>query len=457
MSVDLRDRLYRRMIDSNRPWPADEIARETLKIVSDVARAERLVIAILGSDPRFLRRGESTWQALARPAPALADLSFLLVDVPRSFPADAAPVFLQSYDPRHGRAGELITVQPDGSGLIRLVASFEDRLLASFVAPAARRGLHRLERLYAIPATSERLLDLTAWQRAMDVPARAPFARGGDEGIEERMHAARAALDDLLDRGGAQTLEEVEALLESGFRGEEIEFSSYRFSREDLDRIPPRPGIYRFLGESGDLLYVGKSRDLRRRVTSYFRPLAPDHRRRASLLEAIRSLEWETVPSELEALLLESEAIRAGRPLFNQQIEIHCEGEAPAVTDGDLAFVLCEGDPDEVSAFLLRDRMPWARARLPRASGEAGLARAREVAVAWIEGRRDPGCRLHFLDAAAGAIVLRFLKIHRDRIDWMRREDFADGEGMAAALAELAARERPAWEPWRLRGPADPL
>jgi hypothetical protein len=456
VNTDLRDKLHVRMAASDRPWTAEEIARDALRIVSDAARAEQLVTAILGKDPRFERLPSSTWRARREPAPTLQDLAFLIAEIPPIANGEA-PLFLQPYDPKQGRAGGIDAVLPEGVGLSRLVALREGRLLVSTSAPAVRRRLHQIEREHAVAASSERLLDLSACAKLVGVALPDPVARGNSATVDERMIASRELLDGILETIGAQSLDEVEARIEEGPGSREVDFSPFRFGREELDRIPSRPGLYRFHGEDGKLLYIGKSRDLHRRVGSYFRPLAPDHRRRASLLDAIRDLEWETTPSELEALLLESEAIRSSRPIFNQQVETHAESVEWSAADADLGFVLCEGDPDLVSAFFFHDRSPWARGRLPRAPLAGARQAALAIAEAWISGQISPDSGLVPLDEAGRALVVRFLLLHRDRIDRLLRADFVGLEGLAAALADLAVRERPVWEPWSLRGVVDPL
>lgn len=78
-----------------------------------------------------------------------------------------------------------------------------------------------------------------------------------------------------------------------------------------------RPGVYRFTGPRGEVLYVGKSIRLRSRLLSYFRPDAP--RKVRELLRVAAGIEWEHAPNEFEALLREFRQIRAFRPRFNKQ------------------------------------------------------------------------------------------------------------------------------------------
>jgi excinuclease UvrABC nuclease subunit len=77
-----------------------------------------------------------------------------------------------------------------------------------------------------------------------------------------------------------------------------------------------RPGIYRFLGSEGEVLYVGKSKQLRTRLLSYFRAEWP-HDKGARILWRAGRIEWEYQPSEFGALLRELRLIKQLRPRYN--------------------------------------------------------------------------------------------------------------------------------------------
>ena len=76
------------------------------------------------------------------------------------------------------------------------------------------------------------------------------------------------------------------------------------------------PGVYVMRGAHGDVLYVGKSTQLRTRLLSYFRLPWPEHRH-ARMLRETASIEWEALPSEFAALLREVRLIRAHLPRYN--------------------------------------------------------------------------------------------------------------------------------------------
>ncbi len=80
--------------------------------------------------------------------------------------------------------------------------------------------------------------------------------------------------------------------------------------------LPTAPGVYRMLDENGDVVYVGKAKSLKARVTNYTRPEANPVRIQR-MIAATRSMEFVRTETESEALLLEANLIKRLRPRFN--------------------------------------------------------------------------------------------------------------------------------------------
>ncbi|MFL6024943.1 MAG: excinuclease ABC subunit UvrC, partial [Marmoricola sp.] len=81
--------------------------------------------------------------------------------------------------------------------------------------------------------------------------------------------------------------------------------------------IPTSPGVYRFRDKDGRVVYVGKAKNLRSRLSSYFADVASLHPRTATMVTTAASVEWTVVETEVEALQLEYSWIKEYDPRFN--------------------------------------------------------------------------------------------------------------------------------------------
>jgi len=86
--------------------------------------------------------------------------------------------------------------------------------------------------------------------------------------------------------------------------------------KDQVRRLPDSPGVYRMMGEDGEVLYVGKARSLKKRVIQYAQ--GRFHTQRIALMvDLTRSMEFVTTRTETDALLLEINLIKQMKPRFN--------------------------------------------------------------------------------------------------------------------------------------------
>ena len=105
--------------------------------------------------------------------------------------------------------------------------------------------------------------------------------------------------------------------------------------RPRTGEIPTKPGVYRFRDERGRILYVGKAKSLRQRLSNYFAPLTTLHDRTRRMVLTARSVEWTVVNSDFEALQLEWTWIKEFDPPFNVQYRDDKSYPYVAITLGD--------------------------------------------------------------------------------------------------------------------------
>ena len=99
--------------------------------------------------------------------------------------------------------------------------------------------------------------------------------------------------------------------------------------------IPTSPGVYRFRDEHRRVVYVGKAKNLRARLTSYFQDIVNLHPRTATMVTSAASVEWTVVNTEVEALQLEYSWIKEFDPRFNVKYRDDKSYPWLAVTIGD--------------------------------------------------------------------------------------------------------------------------
>ena len=97
---------------------------------------------------------------------------------------------------------------------------------------------------------------------------------------------------------------------------------------------PTSPGVYRMLNAADDVLYVGKAKSVKKRLTSYARVNAPQPARILRMIAATVTVEIVSTTTETEALLLEANLIKQLRPRFNVQLR----------DDKSFPYILITGD-----------------------------------------------------------------------------------------------------------------
>ncbi|MBI5402761.1 MAG: GIY-YIG nuclease family protein [Ignavibacteriae bacterium] len=128
-------------------------------------------------------------------------------------------------------------------------------------------------------------------------------------------------LEVLQDEYEIETLDEVLTFQNKKIYTEDRKSPALKRVNIKLKDIPANPGVYFFKSASGEILYIGKAKNLRERLSSYFRHNSELTYKIKRLLSSIRGLEFEITDSELSALILESKLIKRHKPRFNTAIK----------------------------------------------------------------------------------------------------------------------------------------
>ena len=98
------------------------------------------------------------------------------------------------------------------------------------------------------------------------------------------------------------------------------ELKTSEYLKGIVSNLPERPGIYQYLNAEGTIIYVGKAKNLKRRVSSYFNREHPNGKTRV-LVSKIADIRYIVVKTEEDALLLENNLIKKYRPRYNVMLK----------------------------------------------------------------------------------------------------------------------------------------
>jgi hypothetical protein len=199
--------------------------------------------------------------------------------------------------------------------------------------------------------------------------------------------------------------------LELGKGEPPLDWSRYAFDREFLRAVPRTAGTYRFYDSAGNLVYVGKSNNLNRRLNSYFRESGHRSTRVRKLLDALHRIEYQASGSDLEAMLREAESIRREHPKRNIQRRVRSRGRAGRLNS--ILILEPAEAPLVLRAFLVRDGRLLARVGIGPRGG--GLRRIRRILDDRFFGGPDGPTPAGGTDLDV-EVVARWLSANRDRV-----------------------------------------
>ena len=355
----MRDKLHDYLLQRPAGARTEELAELVFRQTgANPGIAHRVVADLLAEDPRFARRDDGTWHATVHATLALpiseavftvVDLETTSIDTSRTGiieigaarvhagrvvdefqqlvnPGVRLPPFIVGLtgidDHMLADAPEIGDVWPRfrefiaDSTLVAHNAAFDVACLQRAATRLTGSGLDnhqlctlKLARLL-LPDLGKRGLDALAGH--FGIPQADRHRALGD--VRVTVEVFFRLLDILAERG----VERLDQLLEFQNRARDGKPFVSLLPRDKVAGLPEAPGIYRLLDEKGSLLYVGKAKSLRERVSTYLSNAAAHSDKTLELIRAARDVRVERLGSELEAALAEAAAIRRDKPPYNR-------------------------------------------------------------------------------------------------------------------------------------------
>ena len=450
----MRDRILDLLRQKGRPLPADQVLNEALGVHSpNTATADKVLKAILRNDPSF-KNDAGCWSLREVPeADAAQQLSHAVILFVEQAKGSRDPLLARGaltipqtgFTASFGLLGESAAFTMP----IRIRRSIEGRVLVCWSKAHARLWQRILNRQRLQEWDSETIELRGLAQRllghgpAVREPADlVPFLglsapEAGDPVSMARFMAA--CWQSLLDQTPEEHRRDASSLrqwIEAA--RPKVDFSQFGFSAASLRTLPESPGVYIMKNRADDIVYVGKSRNLKRRIKSYFTIAALRDPKVRRIHEQLHTFEFIATANEVEALLLEMRMIRDFRPPINLQEEIHEQPECYG-RKWNCLLLVPDMDGATVRIYFLRGGsfVAHAAARLGQPAGKRLCSRVRSLFF---------GSRRRFPKAQASwetEIVSRWLSANQSRINFVDVDEAGNCETVIQRLsAYLQDRDR---------------
>ena len=423
MHVEMRDRIAGYLEKAGRALPAEQILRVILNIRSPNSfAADRVLRGILGGDSRFCEH-QGFWRLASAPNPPPVEFAALHLQWDRRRPdCFRGAIYLAE----NGSSMEFLRTGTAAAEFLPLRAAraAADHHILLLWSARERSLWNRLLHTGGLPAWEGESLALSALA-ARALPHVPPFRSPEDAApvlglpspdTERPAVMARflvvlwRSLLDMVPAGMRDNLTELHRWIEQG--SPKVDFTGFAFDRDFLARIPTAPGVYLMKNRSGEIIYVGKADNLRRRVRSYFTSRALKDAKTARIHSQLHSVEFLTCATGVEALLLEMRMIRDFRPAVNLQTGIH---EQPGRYGNAHNLLLLVPVGDNAEVYLVKDGTFVARQSVPLGRPPSKKLSSRIKAV-YFGTRRRPAAKGENWETE---IVARWLAAHKRRLNYV--------------------------------------
>ena len=212
--------------------------------------------------------------------------------------------------------------------------------------------------------------------------------------------------------------------------------------------IPTTAGVYQFSDESGTLIYVGKAKNLRARVSTYFGDPATMHPRTAAMVAHAARVTWLELPTEIDALICEADLISQHQPHYNVRLKDDSQYPFVAVTTQfpSRAFVTRNRALTGATLHGPYPKTPNLWVALDELCGELGLAMCRSGTFATARRTQKPCLQYHLKRCGGPCIKAVSEEEYGERVQRLVAVLKGTGDDVTTNLAtqmrDLAAEQR---------------
>ena len=378
----MREKLYKYLSECKKPTSSEELVKEVLAIRgANSTIADRIIEASAEGDARFVRDNTGNWYVAKKKGRPLAETEFVICQLipmrTESFMhiRSVACCRLENGKPLNQNVWNILWSRGKNSEADDSQFSPPERAFAeiSRFMDNAVLVMDGFGNQYSMLNTALRWVDGTELENEMlslrslanhlyaddsvsslsdlGQAAGVPFLESEDPLV--RISNITEVFLSLLGSVSKRGIQTVDELLDFCYPQKHVvDYSTYAFDHEFIDGLPAKPGVYIMRDKSGAVIYVGKAKNLSRRVGSYFLAREQRDAKTQNILEMLYDLEIHVLGSELEALLEENRLISEFNPPINSQLEVHSRKQSN--WQSQIIF-LPSRDEEAVELFLIAD------------------------------------------------------------------------------------------------------
>lgn len=227
------------------------------------------------------------------------------------------------------------------------------------------------------------------------------------------------ALSERLKELGLNSLEEV---LEFQLpKRKQISFENKKISPHYLANLPEAPGVYLIMDRRGEIVYVGKARNLKRRVGSYFYARESLDEKLLRIWDEMFDFKTIELGSELEAFLEEQKLIRKYKPKLNSQMEVHVKSDVDS-PNRSLVIMLPSKRAGYVNLFCTNSSGKSAALAVSQKRDISNNVKEQLRRLFFSSKVR----KVNHEEMAQTEIILRWFEQNRDKIHWIDMNQIVD-------------------------------
>lgn len=357
--MGVHDRIRQLVSEAGGRVPADRIVREVLGLAGGNAMLSKKLLQATLRDMRGLELDGSDVVEGTAPM-GVRRLALALAPAASSTALPPVAAWVESPAPASGPV--IVSLAGDAwkEGVVQLARDLAGAEVYALSAASARRVLRLGSRLAGLDADDEpQVIALGQVARALGRPLRGADDAAALVGASAPENPEQAALllgllvEKLAELAGGAAAS-LRDLADKDVVAP-FEFGERAFGRERILELPEAPGVYFFEDVEGDVVYVGKAQNLRRRVGQYFQAKVDE--RDARVREAAHDVGVERSGTELSALLREQQLIRELHPTLNVQEQVRDrERSSVAQVGARGAVAVVQPSSDGGAEIVLLDR-----------------------------------------------------------------------------------------------------